>query len=63
METEKLNIEQILHILQTFRNNDLLLSEQDTTKEKEEYNKQEISDIIDILFNKTHLYDDTLKQK
>ena len=59
----KLNIEQTLHILQTFRNNNLLLNEQDKTKEKEEYNKQEIADIIDILFNKTFLYDDTLKQK
>ena len=59
----KLNIEQTLHILQTFRNNNLLLNEQDKTKEKEEYNKQEIADIIDILFNKTFLYDDNLKQK
>ena len=59
----KLNIEQTLHILQTFRNNNLLLNEQDKTKEKEEYNKQEIAYIIDILFNKTFLYDDNLKQK
>ena len=59
----KLNIEQALHILQTFRNNHLLLNEQDKTKEKEEYNKQEITDIIDMLFNKTGLYNDTHKQK
>ena len=59
----KLNIEQTLHILQTFRKNNLLLNEQDKTKEKEEYNKQEISDIIGILFNQTCLYDDNLKQK
>ena len=59
----KISIEQALHILQTFRNNHLLLNGQDKTKEKEEYKKQEISDIIDMLFNKTFLYNDTHKQK
>ena len=59
----KLSIEQALHILQTFRNNHLLLNEQDKTKEKEEYNKQEITDIIDMLFNKTGLYNNNHKQK
>ena len=59
----KLSVEQALHILQTFRNNHLLLNEQDKTKGKEEYNKQEISDILDLLFNKTFLYNDTHKQK
>ena len=60
---KKLSIEQALHILQTFRNNHLLLNGQDKTKEKEEYKKQEISDIIDILFNKTFLYNETHQQK
>lgn len=59
----KLTIEKKLHILQTFRDKKLLLNEQDKTKEKVELNKQEISDTINIIFNKTHLYDDTLKQK
>ena len=59
----KLTIEKKLHILQTFRENKLLLNEQDKTKEKVELNKQEISDTINIIFNKTDLYDDTLKQK
>lgn len=59
----KLSIKKKLNILQTFRDNHLLLNEQDKIKEKEEFNKQEISDTINIIFNKTDLYDDTLKQK
>lgn len=60
---KKLSKEQALHILQTFRNNHLLLNGQDKTKEKEEYKKQEISDIIDILFNKTFSYNNSHQQK
>ena len=59
----KLSIEQSLHILQEFKNNGLLLNQQDKTKEKEENNKQEIEDIVDMLFNKTYSYDDSHKQK
>ena len=59
----KLSVEQSLHILQIFRANRLLLSEQNKAKEKEEYNKQEISEIIDILFNKTLSYNEIHKQK
>ena len=59
----KISIEQALHIFQTFRNNHLLLNGQDKTKEKEEFKKQEISEIIDMLFNKTFLYNDNHKQK
>ena len=60
---KKLSVEQSLHILQTFRSNGLILNQQDESKEKEEHNKQEISDIVDILFNKTFLYDDSHRQK
>lgn len=60
---KKLSVEQSLHILQTFRSNGLILNQQDESKEKEEHNKQEISDIVDMLFNKTFLYDDSHRQK
>ena len=60
---KNLSIEQSLNIIQTFRNNGLILNQVDKTKEGEENNKQEIDEIIDILFNKTYLFDDSHKQK
>ena len=60
---KKLSIKQVLNILQIFRNNKLLLNEQDKSKEKEENNKQEIKDIVDMVFNNSTLYEDSHKQK
>ena len=61
---KQLSIGQALHILEIFRNNDLILNQETQNKGKEETDKQEISNYLSGLFNINNLiYEDSDKQR